>query len=109
MGAFGFDQQAQQAEQRLREMTPMTSVGVAYLERGHELPVAQVAVDGWECATLVELGNWAREVLTAAGSDNVVEPAEGDELRRAWRDGPLVFVRHSNPDLERRLTEPVLV
>ncbi len=105
VGSFGFDEEAQQAEQRLRELTPMASVGIAYLETGHELPVAQVAVDGWECSALVDLGHWARKALTAAKTDNVVE----DELRRAWRDGPLVYVSHSNHHMERRLHEPVLV
>ncbi len=105
VGSFGFDEQARQAEQRLRELTSMASVGIAYLETGHELPVTQVGVDGWDCSALVELGHWAREVLTAAETENVVE----DELRRAWRDGPLVYVSHSNHNMERRLQEPVLV
>ena len=109
VGSFGFDEQAQHAEQRLRELTPMASVGIAYFQTGPELPVAQVGVDGWDCAALVELGHWAREVLTAAETEKVVESAGDDELRRAWRDGPLVYVSHSNHDMERRLREPVLV
>ena len=109
VGSFGFDKEAEQAAQRLQEVTPRASVGVAYLEKGHELPVAQVAVNGWDCSALVELGHWAREVLTAAETQKVVESAGDDELRRAWRDGALVYVSHSNHDMERRLPEPVLV
>jgi hypothetical protein len=105
VGSFGFDKEAKRAAQMLQEVTPRASVGVAYLEKGHELPVAQISVDGWECAALVELGHWARKALTAAETENVVE----DELRRAWRDGPLVYVSHSNHEMERRLPEPVLV
>ena len=105
VGSFGFDKEAKRAAQMLQEVMPRASVGVAYLEKGHELPVAQISVDGWECAALVELGHWARKALTAAETENVVE----DELRRAWRDGALVYVSHSNHEMERRLPEPVLV
>jgi hypothetical protein len=105
VGAFGFDEEAQQAEQTLRALTPMASVGMAYLEKGHELPVAQVGVDGWECTALVELGQWAHKALTAAENENKVE----DEVRCAWRESPLVYVSHSNHEMERRLQESVLV
>ena len=105
VGAFGFDEEAERAEHALRALTPMASVGMAYLEKGHELPVAQVGVDGWDCTALVELGQWARKALTAAENENEVR----DEIRRAWRDGPLVYVSHSNHKMERRLQESVLV
>ena len=97
-GSFGFEEQASEAQQTLQEITPTGGVGLAYLaDTSHELPLAHVAAEGWDCEELVELGKWARDALPEDGEDEettgVFESVKGPMLRRAWRAGPLLYVR----------------
>ena len=97
-GSFGFEEEANEAQHTLREITPREAIGLAYLaDRSHELPLAHVAAENWDCQELVDLGKWAREALPDGEDDEetvgVVESAAGPTLRRAWRAGPLIYVR----------------
>lgn len=98
-GSFGFEEEATEAQQTLQEITPREAVGLAYLTDGsHELPLAHVAAEDWDCEKLVELGKWARDALPEGDDDDeeapgIVESVDGLTLRRAWRAGPLLYVR----------------
>ena len=97
-GSFGFENEAAEAQQTLREITPREAVGLAYLAKPtHQLPLAQVAAEGRDCEELVELGKWAHEVLPEGEDDEelveAVESVNGTTLRRAWRAGPLIYLR----------------
>jgi hypothetical protein len=99
IGSFGFEEQANEAQQTLREITPREAVGLAYLvDSSRELPLAHVAAEGRDCEQLVELGKWARRALPEDAEDEeeivgVVDSVEGPMLRRAWRVGPLIYLR----------------
>lgn len=98
IGSFGFEKEARQAQQTLREITPREAVGLAYLvQPSKELPLAHVAAEGRDCDELVELGNWARRVLPEDVEEEetvrVVDSVDGPMLRRAWRAGPLIYLR----------------
>jgi hypothetical protein len=109
-GGFGFEEQAEDAEHTLKEITPKEAVGLAYrADATHELPIAHVSAENWECEELVEIGKWARGALPDPEPDGdqaeqepqavdeeavgVVESAHGPTLCRAWRAGPLLYVR----------------
>lgn len=98
-GSFGFEEEASEAQQTLREITPKEAVGLAYLaDPSHELPLAHVAAAGWDCEELVEMGRWARQALAENEDDEdetvgVVESFDALTLRRAWRAGPLIYLR----------------
>ena len=79
--------------------SPREAVGLAYLaDTSHELPLAHVAAEDWDCEELVELGKWARAALPEGDDEeeapDVVESVDGPTLRRAWRAGPLLYVRY---------------
>ena len=99
VGSFGFEEEATEARQTLQEITPREAVGLAYLtDASHELPLAHVAAEDWDCEELVELGKWARDALPEGDDDEeeapgIVESVDGLTLRRAWRAGPLLYVR----------------
>jgi len=97
-GSFGFEDEADEARQTLREITPREAVGLAYLaDTSHQLPLAHIAAEGWDCEELVEMGQWAREALSDSKDEEetvgVVESVNGPTLRRAWRAGPLIYLR----------------
>jgi hypothetical protein len=105
-GAFGFEAQAEEAELTLKEITPREAVGLAYQsDPARELPLAHVSADDWDCEELIEIGRWARSVLPVVDDDDgeaqpqpeeavgVVDTVDGPTLRRAWRAGPLLYVR----------------
>lgn len=108
-GSFGFEERAAQAELTLREITPREAVGLAYqVNSTYELPLAHVSAEDWDCEELVAIGKWAREVLPPMGDHEdrtaehpsereeavaVVDSPNGPILRRAWRAGPLLYVR----------------
>lgn len=100
-GSFGFEDEATEAQQTLQEITPREAVGLAYLaDTSHELPLAHVAAEDWDCEELVELGKWARDALPEGDDEeeeeapDVVESVDGPTLKRAWRAGPLLYVRY---------------
>lgn len=104
IGSFGFEERGEDADYTLREVTPRNAVGVAYLgSHEHGLPIAQVSAESWDVSELVRLGEWALGALepTEGGDgegdgdvmDTVVESVDGSSLQRAWRCGPLVYVR----------------
>jgi len=100
VGSFGFEEEATEAQQTLQEITPREAVGLAYLtDASHELPLAHVAAEDWDCEELVALGKWARDALPEGDEDDdeetvgVVESVDGPTLRRAWRAGPILYVR----------------
>lgn len=96
-GSFGHEKESWEAEQTLREITPRAAIGVAYLAAGeHQLPIAHVAAEDWDCTELISLGKWARESLQDEDEDEVVTVVESDNgqaMRRASRAGPILYVR----------------
>ncbi len=108
-GGFGFEEQAEEAEMTLKEITPRESIGLAFqADPTRELPIAHVSAEGWDCEELVEIGKWAREVLPGSDDEDgekdgqhdvdqeavaIVDSIGGPALRRAWRAGPLLYVR----------------
>jgi hypothetical protein len=95
IGALGREGKAVEADRTLREVTPESSIGVAFLAGSdHALPVAQVSADGWCCQSLVDLGEWARAALGSGDAeDSVLGSDTVNSLKRAWRSGETVFVR----------------
>lgn len=96
IASFGHELEAREAERRLAAVTPAGAVGLAFLAEGpHDLPVAHVSAEEWHASSLAGLGAWAREALAAAGDParSVLESDSTQALKRAWRQGELVFVR----------------
>jgi hypothetical protein len=98
VGALGREEEAERAGRTLREVTPESSVGAAFLAReDRPLPVAQVSADGWSCQSLVDLGSWAREALASGEAEGGARSVLGSDavssLKRAWRSGDTLFVR----------------
>jgi hypothetical protein len=95
IGALGLEFEAEQAEVKLREVTPERSIGLAFLagER-HTLPLAQISAESWSCQSLLDLGDWARGALgNGHGEESVLGSDALGSLKRAWRSGDTVFVR----------------
>lgn len=104
-GSFGVEDHAEEAERALNEITPQEAVGLAYLrDPSYELPIAHAFAESWDCEELIDIGRWARGALpatdTSEDSDqedvsvvDVADTVDGPVLRRAWRTGPLVYVR----------------
>ena len=99
VGSFGWEEEARDAEETLREIIPKSAVGIAFLAEGRNgLPVAQVAADDWDCNSLIELGDWAINALAdeeEEEAETIVELADGTAHQRAWRAGDIIYVRWS--------------
>ncbi|MGH9324572.1 MAG: hypothetical protein ACRD3V_32395 [Vicinamibacteria bacterium] len=102
IGSMGSRSIANEADRKLREVTPEHSVGIAFAAGSdYPLPLAQVAAESWSCQALVDLGEWAKTALGDEGAserESVLGSDTVSSLKRAWVAGDILFVRWTGED-----------
>ena len=98
-GSFGFEEQAAEAQQTLREITPREADRTRVPLRAVSRAPARTGRRG-RTATAKSSSSWANGFTKRLpeGEDDeesvdAVESVNGTTLRRAWRAGPLIYLR----------------